>query len=67
MKHIYIGDFWVRINDSVYPQRMFQRYPEIYIVGMPKRFYSPEFQLCSEKSATLWKLQGDILASLAGE
>lgn len=53
-------------------------YPEVYISGFGRPFFSSDFQLMSEKrsdfwrtvwendekNAELWKLQGDILGSM---
>lgn len=71
MRFIYTGDFWVRKTNTIYPQQMFQRYPEVFIVGTGRKFWSSEFMFLTERPhdqisySEFWKLQGDILGSIA--
>ena len=51
MRFIYTGDFWVRKMGTIYPQQMFQRYPEVFIVGTGRRFWSSEFMFLTEKGS----------------
>jgi hypothetical protein len=64
---IYHGTHEVRTPNTIYPQAMSRIYPEVFIIGLHRNYWSSEFMRLVEKPSkreAFWKLQGDILGTM---